>query len=290
MLLAAIHKYSMRKWINLLEYADPDKRQSDTFAQGSAHYSPDLKDREGFSEWFAGSKVCGPTGDPLIAFHGSFEQFTEFKHQSDNRRSYGFNRLGFWFDVDPRTPEYFAGGKSIMPCVLSIKNPFHLDSEFIYTPDIEELRTLSADFKEVSGAKMSARRDNLGNLVDREGNPIILKNGKRLNDDLYRTIERAHDEKRREILSYENEASQRIDGFHSLMKMLPRGAKSTDAEVDAFKADLIQQGYDGIYLGDTAADFATRDYVGTDWWIAFRPNQIKSIFAKSFSDSPNIML
>ena len=93
----------------MTEYADPEDRMKDPFHRGEAHYAPPLWDRPGFKQWFEGSKVCGPNGDPLIAFHGSFEQFTEFKLHSEKRQAYGFNRLGFWFDIDPRTPEYFAG-------------------------------------------------------------------------------------------------------------------------------------------------------------------------------------
>lgn len=39
---------------------------------------------------------------------------------------------------------------------------------------------------------------------------------------------------------------------------------------------LIGQGYDGILLRNTLADAGSRDSKLTDWWIAFRPNQIKS--------------
>lgn len=230
----------MRKWINLFEYADPENRQNQTFYQGAAHYAPkSLWERPGFAEWFEGSKVCAPNGTPLMAFHGSFESFAEFKLDSENRRSYGFNRLGYWFDIDPRTPEYFAGygdehfmtretakGGSVMPCVLSIKKPLHLDSEFVYGNDDEESRNVKSD---------------------------------------------------------------RIDAWDNLMNLLPKRAKSSAAEVDAFRNQLISEGYDGIYLGDTAADFGTRNYVGTDWWIAFHPNQIKSIMAPKFSNSNDIM-
>lgn len=292
----------MRNWIQIInEYADPDKRKDDTFYQGTAHYAPKMIwERPGFKEWFAGSHVCAPNGEPLIAFHGSFEQFSEFKLVSERRRSYGFNRLGYWFDIDPRTPEYFAGytGKTIttkvggiMPCVLSIKKPFSLDSEFIYTPDVEALNAISVLYDEISELKWSASHDSLGNLVNREtGEPLLLRDGRRLTDTLSRKIENEYDEKRRAIMTYEHdmETGPRIDAFGELMKMLPNGAKSTDAEVEAFKQQLIAEGHDGIYLGDTAADFKTRGFAGTDWWIAFYPNQIKSIYAKSFTSSPDI--
>jgi hypothetical protein len=286
--MQGLNKYTMRNWINLLnEYADPEKRQDGTFYQGEAHYAPkSLWEREGFKEWFQGSHVAAPNGEPLVAFHGSYERFTEFKLHSEKRRAYGFNRLGYWFDIDPRTPEYFAGfshrGKQasanseggVMPCVLSIKKPFSLDSEFIYTDDIKKLDDANKELVRLN----DLRNDKTLSAIDQDNA-----------HQKHYEFNKKYDELRRKIMAYEHETSERIDGFHTLMKLLPKGAKSTDAEVDAFRESLIAEGHDGIYLGDTAADFGTRAYAGTDWWIAFHPNQIKSIFAQSFSDSPDIM-
>ncbi len=286
----------MRNWINLLtEYADPDDRKTKTFYQGQAHYAPkSLWDREGFTEWFSGSKVAAPNGDPLVAFHGTYEDFSEFKLSSKNRHSYGFNRLGFWFDIDPRTPEYFAGygdkdlmsrdypktTGSVMPCVLSIKNPFHMDSDFIYMEDINELRVIEKEYMKMADQNSSVSRDPQGNAR--------LPDGSVFDEMLFRKISKEYDRVRARIHSWDSMHSERIDGWTQLMKLLPNGVKSSDADVDAFRNELIANGHDGIYIGDTAADFATRDFAGTDWWIAFHPNQIKSIFAQSFTDSPDI--
>ncbi len=296
----------MRNWINLInEYADPDDRMQEPYYRGAAHRAPaSLWDRPGFKEWFAGSRVAAPNGDPLIAFHGSFEQFSEFKLVSDKRRAYGFNRLGFWFDIDPRTPEYFAGYQAdtlphpnasaggVMPCVLSIKKPFHLDSEFLYRADADELAELQKEYNVWSDAFYSSTRDDYGNRVDSKGRPLKLPNGERFDDRKYREMQKQYDKLTRNLIqagTRGEHGGDRIDGFDILLKQLPNGAKSSDEEVDEFKRQLIAEGHDGIYLGDTAADFASRKFSGTDWWIAFHPNQIKSIFAQSFSDSSDIM-
>ncbi len=296
----------MRNWIDLIvEYADPEDRAKAPFYRGAAHYAPKaLVDRPGFKEWFAGSKVCGPTGDPLIAFHGSFEQFSEFKLQSEKRRAYGFNRLGYWFDIDPRTPEHFAGygnkkfmdntyeqhAGGVMPCVLSIKKPFHLDSEYLYRDDADELQRLDAELNIWHDLyQVQSRRDDLGNLRHRNGGRLLTPDGKPFDEAKYRKMQKHREQVYAKIIKVERMDGDRIDGWDTLMKQLPRGPKSTDAEVDAFRDSLIAEGHDGIYLGDTAADFGTRDYAGTDWWIAFHPNQIKSILAPKFSDANDIM-
>lgn len=287
----------MRNFINLVEGADPDSKNS-IYHRGSSHYAPDLWEREGFANWFKGSQVIGPTGNPLIAFHGSFEQFSEFRFQSDRRRSYGFNRLGFWFDVDPTTPEYFAGYENgiakgthggVMPCVLSIKKPLYLDSEFLYRDDAEELEQKQTLYRAASLLHMNSHRDSLGNIVGRDGKSLRLPDGRLLTPKLYKEINDDYSNAKNKMINLAGGSSNRDDAFTHLMKLLPRGARSSDKEVDEFRQELESHGYDGIYLSDTAADFESRNFTSTDWWIAFRPNQIKSIFAKSFTDSPNIM-
>lgn len=62
-----------------------------------------------FKAWFGRSKVVDQNGNPRVVFHGTFEDFKVFKLESEKRRAHNFNRLGFWFDVHPETPNYFAG-------------------------------------------------------------------------------------------------------------------------------------------------------------------------------------
>jgi hypothetical protein len=53
----------------------------------------------------------------------------------------------------------------------------------------------------------------------------------------------------------------------------------------ALRRDLIAQGFDGIQIKDSTTDFGGR----RDDWVAFYPNQIKSVFNARPTDSSNIL-
>ena len=223
-----------------------------------------------FQSWFAGSKVVDKDGKPLVCYHGTFEDFVTFSHATERRASHGFNRLGFWFDVDPRTPSYFAGydekrpesnigsgGGNVMPCYLSIKKPYAIHSEVFWDWDREEVIKLNKELREINSRKNPREYE------------LKVREIKQLNDKLLQR--------------------ERIDGWSRLMELLPNGVKSSTQEVVNFQKELISEGYDGIFLGETIADYGTRDNRSTDWWIAFRPNQIKSVFAKEFTSDHAIL-
>ena len=247
-----------------------------------------------FQNWFKGSWVVDKQGKPIVCYHGTFEDFAEFSYSPKNRTSYGFNRLGFWFDTDPRTPAWLAGYEedgrypnvgSIYPCYLSIKKPFYLDSEYLFGEDQEHMRELAARVKEYGKLFHSAKRDQYGNARGPDGQPIRLPDGSIFTDRHYQNATKEYDN----FVEKLGNNQHRIDGFWKLMELLPDGIKSKTEDVVKFQQELISEGYDGIFLGDTIADFSSRNYETTHWWIAFHPNQIKSIFAKEFNpESGNI--
>lgn len=209
-----------------------------------------------FNQWFAGSKVVDKNGNPLPVFHGSMSDFAEFKIG----KSRSFNRLGFWFDVDPNTPNHFALGYnhdderqvslykpkgSVIVAYLSIKKPFPVMSEpVVWQGDKDKL------------AKFASAKD-YGSFNDH------VKN------------------------------MDRADAFDRLLRMIPNpnNYKFWDHQyeqcVENFKQDLISEGYDGIVLEDTYADAGTRGGKLTNWWIAFYPNQVKSVTGNSGGFDPN---
>jgi len=82
---------------------------------------------------------------PDVAFHGTMDDFSQFKYESPTRVSRGLNRLGFWFDKNERTPNYFAGyaqpSESRKPNVIaahiSMKNPLIFASDEIH-PELQD--------------------------------------------------------------------------------------------------------------------------------------------------------
>lgn len=263
----------MRNFIQIVESAQVV--ESATIAQQAMS-------RPGFAEWFRGSKVVDRNGLPTICYHGTPEDFAEFNHQNGKRISYGFNRLGYWFDTDPRTPLAFTGYEeehfenrtrgtgAIIPCYLSIRKPFMLDSEYLFGDDQDRIRELYGRMKELGKKRDQAKYQN-GDYRLPDGSYFDEREYYRAREE----FEKFHDSL--------GKNGQRMDAFYRLMELLPQGVKSKDRDVIAFQEELISEGHDGIYLGDTIADFGSRNYDTTHWWIAFHPHQIKSVFAKNFT-------
>ena len=116
-----------------------------------------------FKAWFKDSKVVAPSGEPLVAYHGSLSAFDEFRTtvnwgEGKARRAAWLGELGSWFAapsghpgeydpenaaavasdfvVDPRTDEYKAGAQ-VYPVYLSIKNPVEFEDYEDLLDDIE---------------------------------------------------------------------------------------------------------------------------------------------------------
>lgn len=80
----------------------------------------------GLAQWFAGSKVIDDDGGPLRVFHGTTQEFTEFKR---GRWPGTINDIGFWFATEKQTAEMFAGPKGVVLEVhLRIERPLYIDS------------------------------------------------------------------------------------------------------------------------------------------------------------------
>lgn len=79
-----------------------------------------------FRTWFKDSKIVDLKGNPLVVFHGSSRDITEF----EAGRGY-MKGLGLYFSQDPKKANIFTDlnsatdgtGKTIYPVFLSVKNP-----------------------------------------------------------------------------------------------------------------------------------------------------------------------
>ena len=72
-------------------------------------------------------KVVDDKGNPLVVYHGTNKDFTEFK--KDNFTSGAFGK-GFYFSPSKESSEIYAkqkGGGKIMDVYLSIQNPYTIN-------------------------------------------------------------------------------------------------------------------------------------------------------------------
>lgn len=86
---------------------------------------------DNFYKWFGNSKVVDSNGNPLVVYHGTDNEFNEFrltKHKNDS----GFYGSGFYFANTPSEASYY--GKIIIPCFLKMNNPFIIEHS---TTDLE---------------------------------------------------------------------------------------------------------------------------------------------------------
>jgi molybdopterin converting factor small subunit len=88
-------------------------------------------DSKAFRDWFGGSKVVDAEGNPLVVYHGTFDDFSKFSDRKlgantdDNASSEAYaqtSRVGFWFNTKPMAGNK-AGYTVDMPVYLSIQNP-----------------------------------------------------------------------------------------------------------------------------------------------------------------------
>lgn len=99
-------------WLNGI-HGDKDIRSS---------VAPKQTESDSFRRWFGNSAVVNPDGSPMVVYHGTNSDITEFDTKSEN--SVDKKRLGSYFTAN----EMFAGmyGDNVMPVYLSIQNPFDL--------------------------------------------------------------------------------------------------------------------------------------------------------------------
>ena len=69
-----------------------------------------------FDKWFKGSKVVDKNGKPLVVYHGSHTEITEFYD-------------GTFFTADYMNADGYAGGEYVYEAYLSIKRPLIIDAK-----------------------------------------------------------------------------------------------------------------------------------------------------------------
>jgi len=75
-----------------------------------------------FKKWFGDSKVVDANGRPLVVYHGTSADFSEFKMGEDG---------GVFFTADTKIADNY-GGSTVMPVYLSIKKPYEVTNRQWY--------------------------------------------------------------------------------------------------------------------------------------------------------------
>ncbi|MDD3997618.1 MAG: hypothetical protein PHH86_07905, partial [Sphaerochaetaceae bacterium] len=84
-------------------------------------------DSEAFKKWFGDSKVVDENGDPLVVYHGTNAEFTEFIDTGT------YENTGFWFTDEPSNAAFYTNTKSIYNIdkyYISLQNPKIIDAHF----------------------------------------------------------------------------------------------------------------------------------------------------------------
>lgn len=87
---------------------------------------------EAFKRWFGDSKVVDENGDPLVVYHGTPKEFTEFK-EGKTWQGFGFHfgtaeAANQVLQQGRNSPEF--GNQRVIPVYLSIKNPLKFDASY----------------------------------------------------------------------------------------------------------------------------------------------------------------
>lgn len=67
-----------------------------------------------FKEWFGDSKVVDENGEPLVVYHGTGSDFTDFKPQHEGSWDAGFLGAGSYFTSKPDDANWYASARTPM--------------------------------------------------------------------------------------------------------------------------------------------------------------------------------
>ncbi|OXR48137.1 hypothetical protein PuT2_14025 [Pusillimonas sp. T2] len=91
-----------------------------------------------FKDWFGASKIVDTQGEPLMVYHGTNQQFSQFsKEHLGHNTGFDNTQLGFYFIADKTAAANFAletsGGARVIKAYLSIHNPLDLTVQGLFS-------------------------------------------------------------------------------------------------------------------------------------------------------------
>ncbi|SNR73835.1 hypothetical protein SAMN05192560_0785 [Methylobacillus rhizosphaerae] len=206
------------------------------------------QDAPAFREWFGDSKVVDADGKPLVVYHETDADFSEFRIE-DGIRSAGDGEMptGAFFKPTPRSIGVSNSGQVQMPVYLALRNPLTIANR-------EALTRLYS--QEIEG---------YGALVEKE---------KEINT-------KWKDDPRTDWATETEESQQEFDEAIAQWEAEIR-AVATEQK-DMVNQWFSSQPYDGLIVENDAGSMGR----STKTYIAFKPNQIKSATGNRGTFDPN---
>ena len=138
-------RFSLRDTVNV------DGTERPTTSSTNKPIYPTEEGTKNFWRWFKDSAVVDGEGRPLVVYHGTAADFSEFMRRPPQKAIDGLDSIGSWFtDNRARAQDY---GPVTMPSYLSLQKPLVLDS-------FQQLRDLWKDSQPTRGPAAKAHKAN----------------------------------------------------------------------------------------------------------------------------------
>jgi len=217
-----------------------------------------------FRKWFKASKVVDEKGQPLVVYHGTYDDFDTFKRRSGDIGAHFGDAATASDRIDADVPPRVAkDGKTraanVMPVYLSIQNPIRLTDHGFWNAD--------------------NMKDELLNLFPKDSaqiGPILwMRGGLQSTKDIREFLQsKGHDG-----VIYKN-TGEVVGGEPFRAKIaVARAAMLQSFGAKSKNSFSLEEQKNPAYKTYAAAEKAYRDHretVGTDSYIAFNPTQVKS--------------
>ena len=244
-----------------------------------------------FKRWFAESKVVDSSGDPLVVFHGGTELIEEFS-EDEGGATTGNNEFGaFYFTNEKEVGEDYSRQ-------AFLRRYEDRDKEEII--DDFDLTEEQADkiIEDIQGAAEEQIKTNDSYLdmqnpyiIDMEGEvmPVqdiqgligFLKEGEHSDNQLVEELRDSSEIDQDIIDDYKDDIEERAMENNGIDEK----EDLEDHMIDEAQAEILEENeifpeipeYDGIIVKNTIDDISDQSAIEQDVYIAFKPNQIKSV-------------
>ncbi len=247
------------------------------------------------------SKVVDDNGEPLVVYHGTRADFTEFDIEKSGQ-SNTISKIGFWFSTEKGFGKKFAEeiwyGKEEakeLGVFLNIKNP-----KIFYGGKSENHLEIENEIKETSQAIKKIERKYHSDYADFDDiyrfqtDYRLYKNGNNIDhsqfkEDIYKIVELQNKLNSLEEVHNENIYSDAYQKFKTSIYKTA-GQTSRDANIggtgmsinggvstiNEYRSQLKGNNQDGIFINNTKVDSDSSSNPTNTQIIVLDPNQIKS--------------